>query len=275
MQSLDIKGGGAMPVLGFGTWQLRDKEAVAATRMALDIGYRHIDTAQIYENEAEVGTALAESKVAREKIFLTTKIWMNNFTAARVASSTEESLRKLKTDYVDLLLIHWPSADVPLSETLGAMQKLLDAGRTRAIGVSNFPVAEMKKAVGEVGAPIACNQVEYHAMLSQKPVLDYARKQGIAVTAYSPLGRGKLSDNLVLVRIGKKYGKSPEQVALRWLIQQPGVAAIPKAASEKHARSNFEIFDFTLDEGDRKAIDALGGDNRLINPEWAPRWDAA
>lgn len=275
MIQIELKGGGSMPALGFGTWQLEGEGCVRSVREALDIGYRHIDTAQIYENEYEVGKALVQSRLPREQLFITTKLWTNNFTAPRVASSADESLRKLGLDYVDLLLIHWPNADVPLGETLSAMEKLQKFGKVKAIGVSNFPVSWMKKAVECSGVPVVCNQVEYHALLSQDAVLDYARAHNIAITAYSPLARAKLAKHPVLARIGEKYGKSASQVALRWLVEQPGVAAIPKAASEANARANFEIFDFSLSAEDTREISALQGNGRVINPGFAPVWDAA
>jgi 2,5-diketo-D-gluconate reductase B len=274
MQFVDMDGT-QCPALGFGTWQLIGNECTQAVQTALSVGYRHIDTAQIYNNEAEVGLAIASSGVARDKIFLTTKVWMDNFKKADVLTSVDASLKKLKTDYVDLLLIHWPSAKVPLQETLGAMKQLQDAKKVKQIGVSNFPVALMKKALEELGFPIVNNQVEYHLMLSQKPVLDYARQHNMTVTAYSPLARGKLDSNPTVQQIAGKYNKHAGQVALRWLIDQPNVAAIPKAGSKNHIEQNFEIFDFQLDTDDTKTLDALNGDGRLINPDWAPKWDKA
>jgi 2,5-diketo-D-gluconate reductase B len=273
MKFLDMQGA-KLPALGFGTWQLEGKTCIGAVQTALDIGYRHIDTAQIYQNEAEVGKAIVNSGIARKELFVTTKLWTTNFAPAQVASSMEESLNKLRMEYVDLLLMHWPNPSVPLADTLHAMQELMRKGKTKAIGVSNFPVRLMREAVEECKAPVACNQVEYHAMLSQQSVLNYAQSHHIIVTAYSPLARGKLNDNPVLISIGKKYGKTPSQIALRWLIEQKDVAAIPKAASEKNARANFDIFDFELSEADRKAIAVLGGNNRLINPDFSPQWDA-
>lgn len=264
-----------MPALGFGTWQLEGKACEHAVANALAIGYRHIDTAQIYENEVEVGRALAASGIARKELFITTKLWTTNFNASRVRSSADESLSKLKLDYVDLLLIHWPNPDVPLAETLGAMQELVAAKKVRHIGISNFPVALMEEAARISPLPIVCNQVEYHPLLSQKAVLEAARRHRMIVTAYSPLARGKLAGNAVLNRIAMAHGKTVGQVALNWLVNQPGVAAIPKAASEKHARENFQIFDFELTADERAAIDALQGSGRLINPSFAPQWDAA
>jgi 2,5-diketo-D-gluconate reductase B len=264
-----------MPALGFGTWQLSGEDCVKAVRIALDIGYRHIDTAQMYNNEAEVGEAIAESKIPRADLFVTTKVWMENAASAKVKSSAAESLKKLRLDHVDLLLLHWPNKDVPLEETLGALSELRYLNKTRAIGVSNFPVALMKEAVEKLGVPVFCNQIEYHVMLSQKPVLDYARKHKIIVTAYSPLGKGELVKHPVLAAIGEKHSKSAAQIALRWLIQQDGVAAIPKSSREETIRQNFEIFDFELDAEDLQKIEQLGGNNRLINPAFAPAWDAA
>ncbi|HEY0525028.1 MAG TPA: aldo/keto reductase [Stellaceae bacterium] len=267
--------GRQVPALGFGTWQLTGDQCVRGVRTALDAGYRHIDTAQAYENEADVGRAIAESGVPREQLFVTTKVWTSNFAAPKVKSSVDESLRKLRTDHVDLLLMHWPSGAVPLAETLGALREVQAAGKTRAIGVSNFTVALMRESVERHRADIACNQVEYHALLSQKPVLDYARAHGIVVTAYSPLAHGKLIDHPVLRRIGERHGKTPGQVALRWLVQQPDVMAIPKATSERNIRQNVEIFDFELDERDLKEIEPLTGNDRQISPSWAPAWDVA
>lgn len=275
MQFLTMQGM-KMPALGFGTWQLEGEGCRRGVRMAIEIGYRHIDTAQAYENEAEVGRAIAESGVKRGDLFVTTKIWTTNFSAARVAASAEESLGKLRMDYVDLLLMHWPNPAVPLAETLAAMQELQKKGKAKAIGVSNFPVQLMKEAVERCKAPVACNQVEYHVLLPQRAVLDYARAHDMAVTAYSPLARGKLTSHPVLTEIGKRYGKTSSQVALRWLVEQPGVAAIPKAASEKNARANFDIFDFRLSDAEQAQIAALGEHaQRIINPGFAPEWDAA
>lgn len=272
MQFIDLQGS-SVPALGFGTWQLLGDACVKAVKTALDLGYRHIDTAQIYENEAEVGQALAASFIKRNDIFLTTKLWMTHYERPEVLSSMELSLKKLKTDYVDLLLIHWPSADVPLEETLSAMQELQKSGKVKHIGVSNFTVALMRQAIEKHHAPIVCNQVEYHLLLSQKPVLDYARKQGMMMTAYSPLARGKLEGNRTLMSISMKHNKTIGQVALRWLLDQDNVAAIPKAASEHHIRQNIDIFDFKLDADDTAALNALNKSERLINPEWAPEWD--
>jgi len=265
-----------VPKLGFGTWRLEGDECRQAVKTALDIGYRHIDTAQIYMNEEYVGRGIRDGQVARQDIFLVTKVWRDRFHADDLRRSLDESLEKLQTDYVDLLLLHWPVPEVPLKETLSALTAVQKEGKTRLVGVSNFPVALMRESLEVLGAPISFNQVEYHPFLSQRAVLDYARANGIAVTAYSPLARGDVTRDQAILAIAEKYGKSPAQIALRWLCQQEGVFAIPKASSEKHARANFEIFDFTLTGEEMSALHALASPaGRLINPAWAPEWDPA
>ncbi len=270
----------SIPALGFGTWKLYGPECVRTTELALDVGYRHIDTAQIYENETEVGQALKNaiknSGVARRDVFLTTKVWMENVSKAKLAVSVDESLKKLNTEYVDLLLLHWPVSAVPLKEQVEALAAIQQSGKAGLIGVSNYPVAMMRTVLDDYGIRIANNQVEYHPFLSQKPVTDFARTHNMWVTAYSPLARGAVSGHPVLKLIGDKYGKSEGQVTLRWLTQQPDVAAIPKAASETNIRRNIDIFDFTLTDKEMSAIfDLARPDGRLINPGWAPQWDQA
>lgn len=263
-----------IPALGFGTWQLRGAACETAVRIALETGYRHIDTAQIYENEEAVGAAIKASRVPREDIFLTTKIWMSHVHDGALQASAEDSLRKLQTDYVDLLLIHWPVKEVPFAEQMKALDSLRQDGRARLIGVSNFTVAQMTDVTEHLGAPIATNQVEYHPFLSQAAVLEFLRAHDMFLTAYSPLARGKIQNEEALVTIAHKHGKTVGQVALRWLLQQDRVAAIPKAAQEKHIRQNFDVFNFTLDDDDMNKIHALGhAGGRLVNPEWAPHWD--
>lgn len=264
-----------IPALGFGTYQLTGDTCSTAVKTALDIGYRHIDTAQIYENEAEVGKGIKDSGVNREAIFLTTKIWTSNLKKADVKSSFEESLKKLQTDHVDLLLIHWPNPEIELSETLEALKDLKSDGKVKNIGVSNFPVSLMKQAVEELNSEIACNQVEYHLLLKQTPVLEYARAHDMVLTAYSPLAQGELKNHDTLKNIGLKHKKTASQIALRWLIDQANVAAIPKASSEAHIRANFEIFDFHLDEEDKAWLEVLTGNRRIVNPDFAPQWDIA
>ncbi|HEX9491348.1 MAG TPA: aldo/keto reductase [Stellaceae bacterium] len=273
MQYREIKGA-RVPALGLGTWQLSGRGCFETVRQALDLGYRHIDTAQMYGNETEVGRAIRESGLDRDAIFLTTKLAPGNLAAAAVRRTTEESLRRLATDHVDLLLIHWPTGEAPLGETLGALAALRAAGRTRYIGVSNFNVALLHEAIETHGADLFCNQVEYHPYLSQRAVLGAVRRWGMMLTAYSPLARGRVQRDPTLISIGRNYGKSAAQVALRWLLDQDGVAAIPKAAGRAHLAANLDVFDFALRPEDRAAIDVLGGTHRVVDPAgWAPDWD--
>jgi 2,5-diketo-D-gluconate reductase B len=264
-----------VPALGFGTWALSGQAAYQATRMVLDLGYRHIDTAQIYGNEAEIGRALRDSGLPRNEVFVTTKIAPSILRKADVRRSHEESLRRLGLDQVDLLLIHWPNASIPLGETLEALSALRHAGKTRAIGVSNFTVALLRETIERYGADIICNQVEYHPYLPQRQLIEAMQRYGLMLTAYAPVARGRVFRDQTLAGIGKKYGKSPGQVALRWLLDQEKVAAIPKAGRREHAAANIDIFDFHLSPEDRATIDTLAGDrDRMV--EWAgytPRWD--
>lgn len=262
-----------VPEIGLGTWKLHDRDCVKIVRTALDVGYRHIDTAQMYRNEREVGKALKISNVPREDIFLTTKIWHTNLDFRDVLQTTEGSLRDLDTPYVDLLLIHWPNEQYDLGETIEAMLVLRDQGKAINIGVSNFPINLLKKVNEEIRAPIFCDQVEYHAFFDQLDLLDYAIENDILITAYSPLAQGRVIDDPDLIELGEKYGKSPAQIALRWLIEQENVAAIPKASGRKHLESNFDIFDFFLEDEDFERIDNLKKSGRLVNPAFSPKWD--
>lgn len=263
-----------IPALGYGTWQLKGMECRKGVEMALEIGYRHIDTAQIYENEAEVGAAIAASGIKRADIFLTTKVWTSEVADGKLQKSVEVSLKKLQVDHVDLLLIHWAVTEVPFAEQIKALMQVQREHKTTLIGISNFTVVQMKEVTEKIGAPVVTNQVEYHPYLSQKKVLEYLRAHGMFLTAYCPLARGKVNNDPVITAIGKKHGKTAGQVTLRWLVQQDSVAAIPKAASEKHMRENFDIFDFTLDAAEMTAISALAhAKGRIVNPGWSPAWD--
>lgn len=249
--------GAKVPVIGLGTWDLRGEEAYRAVLCALSLGYRHIDTAEFYENEREIGKAIRDSGIPRDAIFLTTKVWYTHLRFHDLIRSCEESLKRLGTDYVDLYLIHWPSETVPLEESLEAMEKLREEGKTRFIGVSNFDTPLLDKACHIARSPILTDQVEYHPYLSQQPLLEYCQKHRIILTAYSPLARGRLSRDPLLVDIAKKYQKTVAQVVLRWLIEQDMVVAIPKAKDENHQRENLEIFDFSLTEEEKAAIARL------------------
>jgi diketogulonate reductase-like aldo/keto reductase len=254
MQYEAIKGE-KVPALGLGTWRLSGQKCVEAVERALALGYRHIDTAQMYANEGEVGRGMHNSGVDHGEIFLVTKVRTSRFSHDDVISSTRESLKKLQTEYVDLLLMHWPNPSVPLEETLGAMRKLQEEGSVKHVGVSNFPPSMVEEATWH--ADIFCNQVEYHPYRAQEELLKQAKEMDYLLTAYSPVAGGAAVDDATLREIGKTHGKTAAQVALRWLIQQGKVAAIPKAASEDHLESNFDIFDFELSGDEMERIFAL------------------
>ena len=259
-----------VPALGFGTYTLRGRECSTSVEHAIDLGYRHIDTAQAYANEVEVGRGIAAAPVDRDEVFLTTKIGRSNLQPERVRTSTEKSLHKLGTPYVDLLLIHWPDDDVPLERTLAAMLELQNEGKTLHIGVSNFSPRLVERAAEH--APIFCNQVEFHPFLAQDALTRQAEEFNYLLTAYSPIARGRVSDEETLREIGRRHGKSAIQVTLRWLIQQPNVAAIPKASSTEHRAANFDIFDFELTEDEMDHIAGLARGSRIVDPAWAPAW---
>ncbi len=263
--------GAEIPRLGFGTWQITGKDATDGVQDALDLGYRHVDTARAYENEAEVGAGLQASPVDREDVWLTTKLWYTKLRRAEVREQLEGSLRALKTDYVDLLLIHWFNPDIPLEETLDAMVELKEEGKARHLGVSNFPTRELRRALDH--APILADQVEYHARLDQTPLLHLAQEHDVTLTAYSPFAHGELLDDPVLTEIASEHGKSVGQVALRWLLDQPNVTVVPKANSRRNRQANLEVFDFTLTDDDRERIAGMPKDHRVISPPWAPEWD--
>ena len=267
IQGIDV------PEIGLGTFQLHDRECENAVRMALEIGYRHIDTAQMYKNEREIGEAISVSNVPREDIFLATKIWHTNLASEDVLQSTEETLRNLDTPYVDLLMIHWPNDQYDLRSTIESMLVLRDQGKAMNIGVSNFPLSLLKKANDEIRAPIFCNQVEFHPFLDQLDLLDYAIEKDILLTAYAPLAQAKVMEDETLADIAENYGKSPAQISLRWLIEQENVVAIPKASSKGHLEANFNIFDFQLSDEDFDRIDQIHKRKRLVNPSFAPNWD--
>jgi 2,5-diketo-D-gluconate reductase B len=264
--------GTRVPALGFGTWLMPGDDAAEGVRDALAIGYRQIDTARAYQNEREVGRGIADSGVAREEIFLTTKVPYDEATAGEVERAAEQSLERLGVDRLDLLLLHWPNPDVPLEETIAALNAIREDGRTRHIGVSNFPPGLLEQAL-EL-APIFCDQVEYHPFLGQERLLELARERDVLITAYSPLAHGRVPDDPTLRQIGERHGKTAGQVALRWLLDQPGVSAIPKASSHERRAENFDVFDFELSAEEREQIAGLPKDVRTVNPDWAPDWDA-
>jgi len=269
--------GASIPVLGFGTFRIPGPDVLRIVPHALKAGFRHIDTAQIYGNEAEVGEAIAGSGVARSDIFLTTKVWVENYRHDAFLASVDESLKKLKTDYVDLLLLHWPNEAVTLAEQIGVLNAVRDAGKVRHIGVSNFNTALMAEAVSLSKAPIVTNQIEYHPYIDQDMVIAAAKAAGMSVTGYYGMADGKVFADPVLKDIAASRGKSVTQVVLRWLVQQQGVIALSKTVSEARVDENLAIFDFTLSVAETDAIRALARpDGRIVSPDGlAPVWDAA
>ncbi|WP_101297779.1 aldo/keto reductase [Halegenticoccus soli] len=254
MEYVDRRGA-RLPKIGLGTWRLSGAACERAVATALDLGYRHVDTAQLYGNERRVGRAIARSAVDREELFLTTKLAPGNVRADGVRRSTEESLRRLGTDYVDLLLVHWPNPRVRLAETLGAMNDLVDGGRVRHVGVSNFGLDRLREARRISDAPLLTDQVQFHPYRPKLDLLSYCQRRGLVLTAYSPLAHGGVLSDDVLGRVGERYGKTPAQVALRWAIQHEAVVAIPKATGRRHLAENLDVFDFGLTGAEMRAVE--------------------
>jgi 2,5-diketo-D-gluconate reductase B len=266
--------GAKMPAIGFGTMELphRPAELVAA---AIAAGYRHIDTARKYGTEKHVGEGIRASGIARNELFVTTKVTEENAREADFLRSAETSLKALGLNYVDLLLIHWPQPKVPFTETLGALAKAKRSGLTRHVGVSNFTLAMLEEAVHVCPEPLITNQVEYHAYLPQDRMLAALHRHRMILTAYCPVARGKLLDDPVIGEIAKARGKTRAQICLRWLIQQPMVAAVPRALEEAHIVEDLDVFDFSLSDEEMRRISALRSRNVRIAdpPERAPKWD--
>jgi 2,5-diketo-D-gluconate reductase B len=269
--------GARIPAIGLGTMTLKGDVCVAAVKTALELGYRHIDTAERYGNETEAGEGLAEglrsAGLKRDDVFVVTKVYHDKLKAADFERSLEQSLAKLKLPFVDLLLIHWPNAAVPLTETIAALCRTRRDGRAKHIGVANFTTGLLHEAVQLASEPLVTNQVEAHPFLDQSKVLAACRQYGLAVTAYCPISRGKVPGNPVLERIGKAHGKSAAQVALRYLVEQ-SIIPIPRTANPDHLAANLAVFDFTLSGAEVAEIGTLKqGDGRVVDPPHAPKWD--
>ncbi len=247
-------GNARIPALGLGTARMSGDTCRSAVRTALELGYRHVDTAQMYGNEADVGDAIAESATDREDLFLVTKINTDNLRREDALSSTRESLERLDTDVIDLLLIHAPREYAPIEETIEAMNELQSEGAVEHIGVSNFSVEQLDVAIDASETPIVTNQVEYHPFHNQAKLLSACTERDVSLTAYSPLDKGGIAGNDVLKEIGDRHNKTPAQVTLRWLLQQEMVVPIPKAADEDHLRENIDVFDFELNDEEMREI---------------------
>jgi diketogulonate reductase-like aldo/keto reductase len=267
--------GARIPLIGLGTWDLRGRTCARIVEQALRLGYRHIDTAEMYDNEREVGEGLRGSGVKRDEVFLTTKVWPSHFSPRELERSAKESLVRLRVTAVDLLLLHWPNPQIPLSETLPALCKLKRMGLARHIGVSNFTVALIEEAVKIAEEPLVCDQVEMHVFLDQSKVVAACRQRGMATVAYSPIARGGVKNDQVLERIGKTHGKSAAQVSLRFLVQQ-GVVVIPRTSRVERLSENLEIFDFELTAAEMGEIAQLSHrDGRIVDYAYSgsPKWD--
>jgi diketogulonate reductase-like aldo/keto reductase len=267
--------GARIPLVGLGTWEMHGRVCARVVEQALRLGYRHIDTAQMYENEREVGEGLRASGVKRNDIFVTTKIWPTHFAPREFEQAAKERLIQLRLTEVDLLLLHWPNPHIPLAETLGALCRMKSMGLARHIGVSNFNTKLLEEAVAISTEPLVCNQFECHPYLDQSKLIAATREAGMAVVAYSPIARGKVKGDEVLVRIGKAYGKSAAQVCLRYLVQQ-NIVVIPRTTKIERLAENFEIFDFALSEAEMAEIAALARpDSRVVDFAFSgmPDWD--
>ena len=269
--------GAQIPAIGLGTFRLTGASAVAAVSGALALGYRHLDTAAKYDNEAAVGEGLRASGVKRDQVFITTKVWTTDIAKGDLQASAQASLSRLKLDQVDLLLIHWPNKAIALAQSIEALCDARQRGYARNIGVANFPAAMLDDAVrlaATHGERIATNQCEYHPRLSRTKVLEACRRHGVVFVSYSPLGQGSLMADGAIATIAAKHGKTVSQIALRWHVQQEGVAAIPKAGSAGHQRDNLDVFGFVLPDEDMRAISALAKpDGRMVKPGFMPEWD--
>jgi 2,5-diketo-D-gluconate reductase B len=263
----------SLPRLGLGTFRMQGDVCRAAVESAVALGYRHIDTAEMYGNEDAIGAAIAASRVPRGDLHVTTKVWNENLAPDAIRRAFDASLKKLRLDHVDLYLVHWPARNMNLPAIFETLMKLKAEGRTRAIGVANFNLALLKTVVEEIKAPIACNQIEYHVMLDQTKVARYLAAKSIPLMAYCPLAQGRTASDPTLMAIGRKHGASAAQVALKWLLDQDGVAAIPKASRTESQKANLEALHVGLDDEDIKAIAGLPKDRRCVNPGFAPAWD--
>ena len=250
-----------LPDVGFGTYRTGGYECYNAVQEALEMGYRHLDTAMAYENEAAIGRAIAQSDVDREDIFLATKIkgYPEFLEYDRLLRAAEGCLKRLDTDTIDLLLIHWWNPVADMERTFAAVDRLVDEGKVEHIGVSNFSVPQLRRAMNVSDSPIVTNQIEYHPYWDNSDIVQFCQQQNIIVTAYSPLAEGRVVGDETMQAIGERHGKTPAQVAIRWLIQQENVVTIPKTITTEHMRDNIDVFDFELSAGEIAAIDELDG----------------
>ena len=276
MKIIDANGA-RIPAIGFGTYTLEGATCVDMVARAVEAGYRHIDTARMYGNEREVGEGLRRSGIARDEVFVTTKVWWTDIGRDDLVPAARKPVEDLGVGAVDLLLIHWPNRDVPLEDSIAALNRTVDEGLARHIGVANFPSAMLDEAAAMSTKPLVCDQVEYHPYLGQENVHAACRRGGMAMVAYTPIGRGgELLGNPTIREAAERHGKTPAQVVLRWGIEQEAVAAIPRTSNPDRLRENIDIFDFELDPDEHEAITRLTGRRqRLVDASFAPNWDRA
>lgn len=266
-------GNSPVPAIGLGTYKLKGPSAIEAIHRAIQIGYRHIDTAQLYENEVEVGSAIVESGISREEIFLTTKVWPSNLHERRFIPSVIDSLEKLKSSYVDLLLIHWPHNHLTVEEYVTILMEVQAQGLAREIGVSNFNIAQLKAAL-KTGARIVTNQAEFHPWINQTKLHKWMNDHQIPLTAYTPLGQGKLINDKKLEEIAATYLRTPAQIVLRWMMQKEDILAIPKSSNPQRLAENINLFDFELSPRDLEIIDVWRLENhRIVGAQEGANWD--
>jgi len=274
MKIIDVSGA-RIPAIGFGTYQLRGDTCARMVAKAIETGYRHIDTARMYENEREVGEGIRTSGIDRGELFVTTKVWRDNIGADALVASARDAVDALGIGPVDLLLIHWPNAEIPLEDSIRALNQARTEGLTRHIGVANFTSAMMDDAAAISDTPIVCNQVEYHPMLSQEAILGACERHDMALVAYSPIGQGKaLLNDPTIQAVAKAHGRTPAQIVLRWEIEQARVAAIPRTSNPERLHENLDVFSFELTADEHRSIGELASRRqRLVNPSFAPSWD--
>jgi diketogulonate reductase-like aldo/keto reductase len=269
-------GNAAIPAIGFGTYGMSGDDIYRTIPAALRAGFRHIDTAQIYGNEAEVGDCVAASGIPRSEIFLTTKVWVSNYSERFFEASVDESLRKLRTDHIDLLLLHWPGSDVPLAEQIAGLNAVVRAGKVRYIGVSNFNRALMTESIRLSAAPLVTNQFEYHPYLNQSLLVESTLQAGLAVTGYCGMAVGRVFSDPTLKEIAARHDRTIAQIVLRWLVQQRSVIALSRTTRIDRLEQNLAVFDFELHGAEMAAIHALATANsRIVDPPGlAPLWDS-
>ena len=268
MKNVPLQSGDQIPVLGLGTWQLTGQECITAVSTAIEMGYRHIDTADAYKNHTDVARGIKVSGLDRKKLFITSKVFLKDMEFDRVLATGKRILSDLEIEYLDLLLIHWPSKEVPFGETLEAMVELKEKGLIRNIGVSNFTISHLKQAKADSSAQITNNQIECHPYLYQKQLIDYCQEQDIVLTAYSPLARGAIFNDQEIVDLSQKHDLSPAQLVLKWLVDK-GIVVIPKASSEEHIKDNYKILGSKLPDEVKQVLDNKHENRRLVEPSFA------